>query len=164
MIVGEADNGPELKKIALERKPALIISSFVLEPSISIDYLIEVNEEHPTPNIIVAFRDDLEAVEKAMEDHVMAFLIDPVSREDLEPTILVGLRRFEEMQALRGEVSELKDALKDRKKLERAKGILMVARNFTEEEAYLHIRGIATKKRMKMREVADMVVDLHTSA
>ena len=55
----------------------------------------------------------------------MAYLVKPIKQADLEPAIAIAMRRFEQFQALRKEAADLKQALEDRKVIEKAKGILM---------------------------------------
>ncbi|MFH1714580.1 MAG: GAF domain-containing protein [Elusimicrobiota bacterium] len=52
----------------------------------------------------------------------------------------------------------IKEELESRKMIERAKGILMKQRKFTEEEAYNHIRKFSMDNRKTMREIAEAIV------
>jgi AmiR/NasT family two-component response regulator len=45
----------------------------------------------------------------------------PIKQSDLEPAIAITMRRFEEFQAMRHEADDLRQALEDRKTIERAK-------------------------------------------
>ena len=114
------------------------------------------------PSIVVTKKDSLDKVEKAMDDHVMAYMIEPVNSDELKPAIYVVLRRFEQLKQLEEENESLKDALASRKKVERAKGILMAKKGWSEEEAYLYIRKAATSNRIKMDSVADIVIETET--
>ena len=52
----------------------------------------------------------------------------------------------------------IQEELETRKKIERAKGILMSDEGFTEEEAYLRIRKYSMDNRKTMREIADAII------
>ncbi|MCX5706952.1 MAG: GAF and ANTAR domain-containing protein [Candidatus Omnitrophica bacterium] len=52
----------------------------------------------------------------------------------------------------------IQEELETRKKIERAKGILMHDENLTEEEAYLKIRKYSMDNRKTMREVAEAII------
>jgi two-component system, response regulator PdtaR len=54
----------------------------------------------------------------------MAYLVKLVKQADLQPVMGMAMRRFEQFQALRQEATDLRQALEDRKVIERS-GILM---------------------------------------
>src|SRR5450432_320207 len=61
---------------------------------------------------------------------------------------------------LESEVEELSRKLADRKLLDRAKGLLQANHQWTEEQAYLHIRLTSRQRRTPMRDVAPEIIDL----
>ncbi len=61
---------------------------------------------------------------------------------------------------LESEVEALSRKLADRKLLDRAKGLLQASFQWTEEEAYLHLRRTSRQRRTPMREIAREVIDL----
>lgn len=147
-----------LKTQALSAPCDLIVACIKLSDGHSTDALLEIAETHAKPSIIVADEDDREDLEKALQDHVMAYLESPVRAEELENSAYLVLCRFEQFQDLKKENAKLKDQLETRKKLERAKGIIMVKYKFTEEDAYLKIRSLATSKRMSISNVCDFLI------
>ena len=158
-ITGVASTISDMKKMCEADRPDLIISGVIFPDGDGIDALIEISDPDPLPSIIVTRVDSLERVEHAMDDHVMAYLIDPVTREDLKPTIYVVMRRFKQFEDLHKENDNLKDALATRKVVERAKGILMASDGLSEEDAYLRLRDTATSNRQKMADVAQSIID-----
>lgn len=141
--------------------PDIILSGINFPDGDGIETLIQISDREPLPAVILTSRDDIEKIEHAMDDHVMAYLIDPVDLDTLRPSIIVVKRRFEQMQELRAEVSDLKEALASRKKLERAKGLLMRQKSLSEEEAYLEIRDLAKRSREKIGAIAQVVIDTY---
>jgi signal transduction protein with GAF and PtsI domain len=61
---------------------------------------------------------------------------------------------------LESEVEELSRKLADRKLLDRAKGLLQANFQWTEEEAYLHIRRLSRQRRTPMRDIAREIISL----
>lgn len=55
----------------------------------------------------------------------------------------------------------LEEELETRKKVEKAKGILMKEENLTEEEAYNKLRKFSMDRRMSMKEVAEAIILAH---
>ena len=61
---------------------------------------------------------------------------------------------------LESAVEELSRKLADRKLFDRAKGLLQVSYQWTEEEAYLHLRRTSRQRRTPMRDIAREIIDL----
>ncbi|MDF1656246.1 MAG: ANTAR domain-containing protein [Verrucomicrobiales bacterium] len=161
-IVGISSSCKETLEHVIANPPRLIVSGIDFPDGDGVDTLVKISESRILPSIVVTSNATLERVERAMDDHVMAYLMEPVDAVDLKPSIHVVLRRFEQFEELHQEVRELKGALSTRKKVERAKGILMAKNELTEEEAYLQLRASATKNRISMSKVADLIIDTHT--
>jgi response regulator NasT len=89
---------------------------------------------------------------------VLAYLIKPIKRQDLQPALHIAMRRFEEFKALRKEASDLRQALQDRKLIERAKGILMKRANLDEAAAFSRLQKMARDSNRKLVQVAEMIV------
>lgn len=142
--------------------PDIILSGLNFPDGDAIETLIVISERKPVPAIVVTEVDDVSKVEHAMDDHVMSYLIQPVTIHDLKPTAIVVKRRFDQMEELKAEVDDLKSALENRKKLERAKGLLMDKKGLTEEAAYLEIRDLAKKSREKIGVIAQVVIDTYS--
>lgn len=158
-VVGVTNSQQVLMEDCVASPPDLIVTSVHLNGGDGIEALLKIAESVSLPSLIVAKEQDIDDIEKAMKDHVMGYLIAPVDRRDMESTAHVVLRRFQQFQELESEVKRLKGELATRKKLERAKGIVIERYGFSEEEAYLRIRDIATKRRIKLVDVCDIIID-----
>ena len=76
----------------------------------------------------------------------------------LEPVIALTLRRFEQFEALRREAADLRQALEDRKVIEKAKGILMKRAGLDEPEAFRRLQKLASEKSRKLIDIAQMIL------
>lgn len=70
----------------------------------------------------------------------------------------MAIARFEALQSLRSELEESQLQLADRKRIDRAKGILMKQKNLSEEQAYQWLRKMAMDENLKLAEVAEQVI------
>ncbi len=136
----------------------VIITSVEIEGGDGIDALLKIAETHPAPAVVVAKHNQLDRIEKALEDHVMAYLVEPINEDELRPTIYLVRRRFAQFEELREQNETLKESLEARKLVERAKGKLMDRHDLTEEEAYQRLQRTASKNRKKLREVAEAIL------
>ncbi len=64
------------------------------------------------------------------------------------------------LHKLNGELCEVKEALEDRKLIEKAKGMLMKHRRLSEQEAHKMLRDLAMKQSCRMAEVAGRLVSM----
>jgi two-component system, response regulator PdtaR len=117
-----------------------------------------IHQKVRTPVILLSGHCDKELIERAEETHVFAYLVKPVSQIQLEPAIALASRRFEEFQTLQQEANDLRQALADRKLIERAKGLLMKHLNVEEQEAFRRLQKLASSKNKKLIEIAEMVL------
>jgi len=139
-------------------RPELIISGVTMPDGDAIEVLIEVSKDNPIPAIVVTDNDSLQNVERALQDHVMAYLLEPIEPDHIQPTIYLVLRRFEQFEALHEEVQDLRQALADRKIIERAKGILMSQSNLDEGDAFRRLQRLPSVKRRKLVDIANAII------
>jgi response regulator NasT len=97
-------------------------------------------------------------IERANACHTLAYLVKPVQEKVLLATIPIVMQRFQELRALREEASGMRQALEDRKLIERAKGIIMVKRHLDEPNAFHYLQQLARSHRQKLVEVAKSVI------
>lgn len=78
----------------------------------------------------------------------------------LRPIMDVAIARFKEFQAMRMDLEKVEGQLSERKDVERAKGILMKQRGWSEEESYQALRKMAMEKGLKLGVVAQQVITM----
>jgi two-component system, response regulator PdtaR len=122
----------------------------------------EIRAERPLPIILISAYHEDEMIERAETDHIMAYLVKPIKEADLQPAIALAMRRFQQFQALQQEASDLRQALEDRKIIERAKGVLMKRAAVDEETAFRRLQKLATERRCKLVEVARLILAVET--
>jgi response regulator NasT len=109
-VVVVASTGRELIELCRASMPDLIITDIRMPEMDGIDAAAAVYREHPVPIILVSAYHDSALIERAEADHVLAYLVKPIKRVDLEPTIALVMRRFEQLQALRKDVADLRES------------------------------------------------------
>ena len=68
-----------------------------------------------------------------------------------------AIHQFVEMSSLQQEVDKLRETLEARKKIDRAKGVLM-KQGLSEPDAYRRMQKLAMDKRKSLKEVADAIL------
>jgi response regulator NasT len=157
-VVSAAANGRELVEHCRDKKPDLIISDVRMPEMDGIDAALEISRERPVPIVLVSAYHDPDLIERAETSSVMAYLIKPIQRGDLEAAIAIARRRFEQMSSSEREVASLRKSLEDRKFIERAKGILMKKANIPEDEAFRRMQRMASDTNRKLADVAKLIL------
>jgi response regulator NasT len=157
-VVAVAENGHQLVEQTLATRPDLIITDIKMPDMDGIDAATELYKQFPVPVILVSAFHDADLIERAEADHVMGYLIKPIKQADLEPVIALAMRRFAQFQALRQEAADLRQALEDRKVIERAKGILMKRAGLDEQEAFRRLQKLASEESRKLIDIAHMIL------
>ena len=149
-----ADGGRQLVELCRAQKPDLVITDVKLADMDGLEATNEINREREVPVILVSNHHDGETQARAVQDHVMAYLAKPVKEGDLTAAISLAMARFQDWRALRKEAADLRQALEDRKLVERAKGIVTRRVNVPEAEAFRRLRKLASDQNRKLAEVS----------
>lgn len=158
-VVAQVATGAEAIRMASVLKPDVVIMDIRMPEMDGITAANEIYEEHRIPVVILTAHSDQNLVERASEAGVFGYLLKPVSPEGLRAAIHTALSRAHAVADLGERVDQLEGNLRDRKVVERAKGILMRKRKFTEEEAYLLLRRHSRDSRRPMADIAQSIID-----
>jgi response regulator NasT len=154
-----ASTGCELVQFCRESPPDLVITDIKMPDLDGIDAASELRLIQPIPVILVSAYHDPELIERALANHVLAYLVKPIKQADLETAIALVLRRFKEFCALQHQADDLRQALEDRKLVERAKGILMTRAGMDEPDAFRRLQKLSSEKNRKMVDIARIIID-----
>ncbi len=157
-VVAAAETGRELVELCRKAGPDLVITDIKMPDMDGIDAAARIYQERPVPVILVSAYHDPELIARAEADHILGYLVKPIKQSDLEPTIALAMRRFEQFEALRKESADLRQALEDRKIIERAKGLMMKKVGLDEQEAFRRLQKLAMDSNRRMIEVALMIL------
>jgi response regulator NasT len=156
-VVAVAQSGADLVEQCRAQKPDLVITDIKMPDMDGIQAAGQICREYPIPIILISAFHDAELIERASADYILAYLVKPIKQADLEPAIALAMRRFEQFQALHKEAADLRQALEDRKLIERAKGILM-KKGWDEESAFHRMQKQAMDRNQKLVEIARLII------
>jgi len=157
-VVGLANDGQEAVSCAWRLEPDLIIMEQHLPIIDGIETAQTILAHKPIPVILLTAYAAADFVRQAREVGVMAYLVTPVETRPLGPTIKVALARFEEFEAIRQEVGNLKEALKTRTLVEQAKRILMRRQKLSEAEAFRNMQRQSRRIGTSLGESASVIL------
>jgi len=125
-----------------------------------LEHLVIVTQSSPRPIVMFANDSGDQAIREAVRAGVSAYVVDGLEAARVNSIVEVACARFEEFQRLRSELAAANLKLSERKLVERAKGILMRARQLDEESAYRALRRMAMDRNRRIGEVAQSVIDM----
>jgi AmiR/NasT family two-component response regulator len=157
-VVGEAANGQEAIDAAQKYKPDVVIMDVKMPGMDGITAAKTITDEGIAPVVMLTAFSQQSLVKKASDAGAMAYVVKPFVPEKLLPAIEIAISRFEQMNVLRSQVSDLKERFAARKKVDRAKGLLMENMGLSESEAFRWIQKTSMDRRLTMAEVADAVI------
>jgi response regulator NasT len=94
----------------------------------------------------------------AIDAGVSAYVVDGLRKERVKPVLELAVRRFNAFARIQAELDEARNALSDRKVIDRAKSILMAQRNLSEQDAYTLLRSSAMNQGKKIVDVAQALI------
>jgi response regulator NasT len=161
-VVGEAGTGLEMVDTVLDIEPDVVVFDIHLPGQDGFEGLRQIYQERIVAAVAITADRDQDLVRRAMEEHVLAYLVKPVDASQLGPALQVAWARFQELHNLSSENATLRQNLQNRKIIERAKGILMKRHRWSEAEAFRRLQRAAMNKRVPMIDLAQAILDGHT--
>jgi len=158
-VIGTASNGFAAIDLCKTLHPDILITDINMPGVDGLQTAKFVHESNYADTIIIesAFDDD-EFVTKAGKYGVSAFIVKPIDSKTLVSTLKIATVRSKEMKSLQNEIFEANKNMESRKKIERAKGLIMSKQNLTEPEAFNYIRSISKENNISMDLVAEIIL------
>lgn len=157
-VCAEAKDGAEAIELARSVEPELAVLDVKMPHLDGIEAARRILDERPVPIVIVSAYTEESLVRKAAESGVYGYLAKPFREDALMPALATAVARFEELEAVRDEVTTLAEALAARKAIERAKGILMDREQLSEGDAFKRLRNASQVSGKPMRIIAEAVI------
>ncbi len=158
-VVGEADNGEKAVQLAEELKPDLVLMDVKMPVMDGISAAEKIVKARIAPVVLLTAFSQKELVERARDAGAMAYVVKPFTAADLLPALEIAISRYAQISALESEVADLAERFETRKRVDRAKGLLMSKMGLSEAEAFRWIQKTSMDRRLSMREVAETIIN-----
>jgi len=158
-VVGEATDGFDAVELCKKHLPDLVLMDIKMPLLDGINAAnIIMKEELANSVILLTAYSGKEFIEKAKVAGVMGYLVKPIDDKSLLPAVEIALSKGKEIKKMKRDIKKANEKLEARKKIEKAKGILMRKNGMNEDEAYNKIRALSMNKRVSMKEIADILI------
>ena len=123
-----------------------------------LESLAIVNRHSPTAMVMFAQEDDPDYIRQAVEAGISTYLMEGINPAKVKPVIEVAMAQFKSFQELRQELDTARTQLQDRTLIEKAKGLLMLQKRISENEAHQLLTRLAMDNNQRLRDVAQTVI------
>jgi response regulator NasT len=155
--------------VRIEKTTNLLARIYTLDPDVILidlenpsrdvlEQMFQVSRAVKRPIAMFVDQSDSASIQASVDAGVSAYIVDGLKKERMRSILDLCISRFNAFSRLQTELEQTKTALEERKVIDRAKGILMKAKNLSEETAYGLLRKTAMNENRKIAEVAQSVV------
>jgi len=123
-----------------------------------LEQMFQVSRVVKRPVAMFVDQSDAASIQAAVDAGVSAYVVDGLKKERIKNILDMSISRFKAFSRLQDELDRTKTALGERKLIDRAKGILMRAKNLPEEEAYALLRRTAMNEKRRVADIAQSIV------
>ncbi len=123
-----------------------------------LEQMFQVSRAVQRPVAMFVDQSDSASIEAAVDAGVSAYIVDGLKKERVKHILDLCISRFNAFERLQKELDQARSALQERKAIDRAKGILMMAKSLDEPAAYALLRKTAMDQNKKIAEVAQSVI------
>ena len=159
-VVCRLQSPASLNEMVARHAPDVVIIDMESPDRDTLDSMSLLNRENPRPVVFFADQHEPDTMQAALKAGVSAYVVDGLVPSRVKAILEVAIARFASFQSMRTELDKARGQLADRKRIERAKGLLMKHQDCDEEQAYRMLRKLAMDRGQRIGEVAANVIDI----
>ena len=155
--------------VLISEMQSLLARIYALDPDIILidlenpsrdvlEQMFQVSRAVRRPIAMFVDQSDAASIQASVDAGVSAYIVDGFKKERIKSILDLCVSRFNAFAKLQDELDRTKNALEERKVIDRAKGILMKLKGLTEEEAYVLMRSTAMREKKKIGEIAQSIL------
>lgn len=148
----------QLDRAVQSENPDIILIGLANPDRDTLEHLSLVSDAKARPVAMFVDYSDEGMTQAAIAAGLSAYVVNGLKKDRIKPVLETAIARFRMLSKMQSELNAAKQALQDRKTIDRAKGLLMQARSISEDEAYVLLRKTAMDQGRKVVEVATALV------
>ena len=150
-----------LERTLKQHNPDIVLIDLANPDRDTLEHLSLVSNARSRPVAMFVDHSDEVMTQAAIAAGLSAYVVNGLQKDRIKPVLETAIARFRMVAKMQSELDAAKQALTDRKTIDRAKGLLMRARKISEDEAY----GLMRKTAMDQgRKVIDIALALVTAS
>ncbi|MDR1472804.1 MAG: ANTAR domain-containing protein [Synergistaceae bacterium] len=162
-VIGQAADGFDAVELCRAKNPDLVLMDIRM-PVFDGFWATEtiLNEEIADCVVMLTAFCDAEFVERAGRIGVTGYLVKPINKRLLAPTIETAYFQSQRLKKVKMEAEEMRQKLEENHLIERAKALMAKDRGISEGDAYRELQRMSMNKRCPMSALAKMVVQSYS--
>lgn len=149
---------PDLVREALRATPDVVVCWDPRPDGTLLQALRTLQAQQPLPVLVFTQDASVEHLHDALQAGVHAWVVQGYARERLRPLVHLAVAREAHERGLRESLSDLSARFEERKLVDKAKGILMRARQVSEDEAFTLLRTASMHGNQRVGQVSRQVI------
>ena len=156
-VVGRAARGDLVREATLTSPDVVVCHDVSPDEKLFAGFAL-LAATAPRPVVLFANDPDAAKIERAMSAGIHAYVVNGYGADRLRGVIRVAQARFAHEAKVRTELADVTRRFDERKLVDRAKGILMRARQVSEEEAFAVLRAASMHSNRRVGQVSQQVI------
>jgi AmiR/NasT family two-component response regulator len=157
-VLGTVHGCSKLVQEVLRQQPDVVVCDSPLPTEELFKALQIVADTSPRPCIVFTTDTDAGRITRATGAGIHAYVVNGYGQQRLRPLVHLAQARFTREQALREEMREVASRLEERKVVDRAKGILMRAREVSDDDAFKMLRTASMHSNQRLGQVSEHII------
>lgn len=141
-----------------QQDPDIVLIDLANPDRDTLEHLSLVSNAKSRPVAMFVDHTDETMTQAAISAGLSAYVVNGLQKDRIKPVLETAIARFRMIEKMQSELDAAKRALSDRKTIDRAKGLLMRARQISEDDAYNLLRKTAMDQGRKVIDVAAALV------
>jgi len=147
-----------LGRVVKDFEPDIVLIDLAHPDRDALEHITVASEADKRTVALFVDRTDDALTKAALNAGVSAYVVDGLKMNRIKPVVETAIARFNIIRQMQSELDAAKQALEDRKTIDRAKGFLMRQRGLSEDDAYRLMRKTAMDQGRKVIDVATALV------
>ena len=147
-----------LGRVVKDFEPDIVLIDLAHPDRDTLEHITVASEADKRTVALFVDRTDDALTKAALNAGVSAYVVDGLKMNRIKPVVETAIARFNIIRQMQSELDAAKQALEDRKTIDRAKGFLMRQRGLSEDDAYRLMRKTAMDQGRKVIDVATALV------
>jgi len=148
----------EVMRRIVDADPDVLIIDLEDPSRDQLEHMFQVSRAIKRPVAMFVDNSDKQSIERAIEAGVSAYVVDGLKRERVKTILDTAISRFSAFERLQRELETVRTELEDRKKIDKAKAILISTRGLDEPAAYALLRKTAMNENRRIADIAESLI------
>jgi len=157
-VLAVLEAGSNLVQAVVRHAPDLVMGNVPQPADVLFESIKTLASVAPCPVIVFTHDTDADRIDRAVASGVHVWVVNGYDPQRLRPLVQLAQARFRREQALLDELKSVTTRFEERKAVERAKGILMSARQVSDDAAFEILRTASMHSNQRLGQVAQHII------